>query len=29
DTTVTSWIGFNYLAFIVIAIRKFEKRKSR
>jgi len=29
DTTVTSWIGFNYLAFIVIAVRKFKKRKSR
>lgn len=29
DTTVTSWIGFNYLAFIVIALRKFEKTKSR
>ncbi|WP_146052848.1 transposase, partial [Aquimarina sp. I32.4] len=23
DTTVTSWIGFNYLSFIVIAIKKF------
>ena len=29
DTTITSWIGFNYLAFIVIAIRKFQKIKSR
>lgn len=25
DTTVTSWMGFNFLAFIVIAIRKFKK----
>ncbi|WP_185140314.1 MULTISPECIES: IS5 family transposase [unclassified Chryseobacterium] len=29
DTTITSWIGFNYLAFIVIACKKFIKRKSR
>lgn len=28
DTTLSSWIGFNYLAFIVIALRKF-KKKSR
>lgn len=27
DTTVTSWIGFNYLAFIVIALKKFNKIK--
>ncbi|WP_146052808.1 transposase, partial [Aquimarina sp. I32.4] len=26
DTTVTSWIGFNYLSFIVIAIKKFKKK---
>jgi transposase len=30
DTTITSWIGFNYLAFCVIAIKKFNKNnKSR
>jgi len=29
DTSITSWIGFNYLAFIVIAMRKFQKIKSR
>ena len=30
DTTVSSWIGFNYLAFIVLGLRKFkQKRKSR
>lgn len=29
DTSVTSWIGFNYLAFIVIALRKFQNGKSR
>ncbi len=27
DTTLTSWIGFNYLAFIVIALKKFNKKK--
>jgi len=27
DTTVASWIGFNYLAFIVIALKKFNKIK--
>lgn len=27
DTTVTSWLGFNYLAFIVIALKKFNKIK--
>ncbi|UUV20248.1 IS5 family transposase [Paenimyroides aestuarii] len=27
DTTVISWLGFNYLAFIVIALRKFNKIK--
>nr|WP_103864480.1 IS5 family transposase [Aquimarina sp. I32.4] len=26
DTIVTSWIGFNYLSFIVIAIKKFKKK---
>ncbi|ADZ11296.1 transposase [Riemerella anatipestifer] len=24
DTTVASWLGFNYLAFIVIALKKFK-----
>ena len=28
DTTITSWIGFNYLAFIVIALRKFYPKKN-
>ena len=27
DTTVASWLGFNYLSFIVITIKKFKKRK--
>ena len=27
DTTVLSWIGFNYLAFITIALKKFTKIK--
>ena len=27
DTTIESWKGFNYLAFIVIAIKKFIKRE--
>ncbi|RMZ60366.1 hypothetical protein D1632_05355 [Chryseobacterium nematophagum] len=26
DTTTTSWIRYNYLAFIVIALRKFQKK---
>ena len=29
DTTVSSWIGFNYLAFIVLGLRKFKQKKSR
>lgn len=30
DTTVSSWKGFNFLAFIVIGLRKFYKlKKSR
>ncbi|EKB58743.1 hypothetical protein HMPREF9699_00532 [Bergeyella zoohelcum ATCC 43767] len=30
DTTVSSWIGFNYLSFIVLGLRKFkQKQKSR
>jgi transposase len=29
DTTVESWKGFNYLAFIVIAIKKFKKKKKK
>ncbi len=27
DTTIDSWKGFNYLAFFVIALKKFKKRK--
>ena len=27
DTTTESWKGFNYLAFFVIALRKFKKKK--
>lgn len=27
DTTVASWKGFNYLAFMVIALKKFAKKK--
>lgn len=27
DTSVASWLGFNYLAFIIIALKKFNKRK--
>lgn len=27
DTTIESWKGFNYLAFFVIALKKFKKRK--
>jgi transposase len=27
DTTIESWKGFNYLAFIVIALKKFKKKK--
>lgn len=27
DTTLTSWIGFNFLAFITIALKKFNKTK--
>jgi transposase len=26
DKTTTSWLGFNYLAFIVIALKKFKKK---
>jgi len=29
DTTTSSWKGFNYLAFMVIGIRKFQKINSR
>ena len=29
DTTISSWKGFNYLAFIVIAIKKFAKKKNK
>lgn len=28
DTTIESWKGFDYLAFFVIALKKFKKRKS-
>ena len=28
DTTVSSWKGFNYLAFIVLALKKFDKNKN-
>jgi len=28
DTTIESWKGFNYLAFFVIALKKFKKRKN-
>ncbi|NML69072.1 transposase [Chryseobacterium sp. RP-3-3] len=27
ETTVSSWIGFNFIAFIIIAIKKFTKAK--
>ncbi len=27
DTTIESWKGFNYLAFFVIALKKFKKKK--
>lgn len=27
DTTVASWVGFNYLSFIVIALKKIKKKK--
>ncbi|MFJ1329078.1 IS5 family transposase, partial [Capnocytophaga canimorsus] len=27
DTTVSSWIGFNYLAFIVLGLRKFKQKQ--
>lgn len=27
DTTVSSWLGFNYLAFIIIALKKFNPKK--
>lgn len=26
DTTVASWLGFNYLSFIVISLKKFKKK---
>ena len=29
DTTIESWKGFNYLAFSVIALKKFKKRKTK
>jgi len=29
DTTIESWKGFNYLAFFVIALKKFKKRKTK
>lgn len=27
DTTISSWLGFNYLAFIIIALKKFNQKK--
>lgn len=29
DTTVSSWLGFNYLTFIVLGLRKLKQIKSR
>ena len=29
DTTTESWKGFNYLAFMVIALKKFKKKKNK
>ena len=29
DTTTESWKGFNYLAFIAIAVKKFKKKQSK
>ncbi|WP_430907727.1 hypothetical protein [Maribacter sp. 2-571] len=29
DTTIASWKGFNYLSFIVLALRKFKMKKSK
>lgn len=29
DTTIASWKGFNYLSFIVLALRKFKTKKSK
>jgi len=29
DTTVSSWTGWNYISFMVIALKKFNKKKSR
>lgn len=29
DTTTESWKGFNYLSFIVIAVKKFNKKKNK
>jgi hypothetical protein len=29
DTTIESWKGFNYLAFIVIALKKFNRKKKK
>ena len=27
DTTIASWLGFNYLALIIIALKRFNKIK--
>ncbi|MEM6738444.1 MAG: IS5 family transposase, partial [Bacteroidota bacterium] len=27
DTTIESWKGFNYLSFIVLALKKFKPKK--
>ena len=29
DTTIASWKGFNYLSFIVLALKKFKTKKSK
>jgi len=29
DTTITSWKGFNFLSFIVIALKKFKKKSNQ
>ncbi|MCT4615936.1 MAG: IS5/IS1182 family transposase, partial [Marinifilaceae bacterium] len=29
DTKVSSWKGWNFISFIVIALKKFKKNKSR
>ncbi|MDR2917228.1 MAG: IS5/IS1182 family transposase, partial [Tannerella sp.] len=29
DTTVSSWMSFNYIAFMVILLKKVKKKKFR